>query len=89
MPTVKFYIISCSADMENPEPLFIWGEGANDHSMPTTREETERRIATCQEKTKCLKCDAEIHHINLMRLRNSGIVYDEEYGRRGKHKKTS
>lgn len=88
MPIIKFYIISCSADVRCPEPLFVWGEGG-DHSMPTTREEAEGRVTACQKKTECPKCDAEIHHIYLSRSRAPGIPYVQEYSRKmGRPKKT-
>ena len=87
MNRIPFYIISCSADAENPEPIFVWGEG-EDHSMPTTREEAERRIKICQEKTGCTLCDAEVHHIGLVRTRRLGLKYNEEYSRLiARHKK--
>jgi hypothetical protein len=80
MPTIRFFIISCSSD-GLPEPLFIWGEGA-DHSMPTTREEAEVRVMRCRETIGCKICDAEIHRINLVRSRASGVPYTEEYSRK-------
>jgi hypothetical protein len=87
MPTIRFFIISCSSD-GLPEPLFVWGEGG-DHSMPTTREEAERRITICQEKIECALCDAQIHQIRLVRLRAVGVKYNEEYSRTlGRHKLT-
>lgn len=81
MPTIRFFIISCSSGVRCPEPLFVWGEGA-DHSMPTTRWEAEGRITACQKKEKCLKCDAQIHRIYLSRSRAPGIPYIQEYSRK-------
>ncbi len=80
MPTIRFFIISCSSDVNCPEPLFVWGEG-DDHNMPSTREEAERRIAICQESIGCVLCDAQVHQIRLVRSRAAGVKYDEEYSR--------
>lgn len=80
MPVIKFYIISCSSD-GLPEPLFVWGEG-DDHSMPTTHGEAERRIMICQEKIGCALCDAQIHHLNLIRSHKPGLPYDDIQRRR-------
>ncbi len=79
MLTIRFFVISCSSD-GMPEPLFVWGE-SDDHSMPTTREEAERRIAICQESMGCALCDAQVHQLRLVRSRAAGVKYDEEYSR--------
>ena len=82
MPTIRFFIISCSADAM-PEPLFIWGEGGHG-SMPTSRDEAEIRVENCREKTRCANCDAQIHHLNLMRTHKPGVAYDDDQRKRGK-----
>ena len=82
MPAIAFFVISCSADAM-PEPLFVWGEG-DDHSMPTTHDEAERRITICQEKIGCVVCDAQIHHLNLVRTHKMGVAYDDNQRKRGK-----
>lgn len=80
MPVIKFYIISCSADVDCPEPIFfIW---CDKYGMPWTRDEAETHIVQCQKETKCEHCNAAIHHINLVRTRAVGVKYDEDFSRK-------
>jgi hypothetical protein len=82
MPSIKFFIFSCSQDVHCPEPLIVWGSLYLSQAMPDTREEAENRILECRQLTGCKNCDAEIHRIYLNRSRKPGYPYCEEHSRK-------
>jgi hypothetical protein len=67
---IIFYVYSCSAETEmDIRSLYVSGESQFLGGLPGTSKEAHRRILECQKKTKCLKCDAEVHKCEVERTK--------------------
>jgi len=69
MASLKFFVISCSADCQKLDSrnLYVWGEMGAARWLPDSVREAKRRIEQCKIKTGCKQCDAEVHYASVQR----------------------
>ena len=71
MAKLHCVVVSCSADNNEIDirNLYIWGELDSAHWLPDTKREAIRRVGKCRKKNQCKFCDAEIHKIQIERIK--------------------